>query len=116
MRSLRATSSLQRPAVIHLNLVPGFARGATITGASELLAGQVGAQDSHLAVVDTVTHFLYRALGWDAYFRNDFMGYNRANVTTEKQQAGTTSLLVYLVPLTSSNFFHLLWQPQPYPG
>ena len=84
------TSSLQRPAVIHLNLVPGFARGATITGASELLAGQVGAQDSHLAVVDTVTHYLYRALGWDAYFRNDFMGYNRANVTTEKQQAGTT--------------------------
>ncbi|QDZ18280.1 hypothetical protein A3770_01p07980 [Chloropicon primus] len=89
------TAALKRPAVVHLNLVPGFASGVGITKDSKLqrVLGDnriLGAVDAHLAAVDAVTHYLYRALGWDTYFRSDFMGYNGQNVTTERQQSGTT--------------------------
>ena len=87
--------SLKRPAVVHVNIVPGFAASAGITKTSKVrptfeIDSQMNAVPAHLAVVDTITHFLYRAIGWDTYFRTDFVGYTGLNVTTEKQQVGTS--------------------------
>jgi hypothetical protein len=77
--------------VIHLNVVPQYSKSAGITKSTFLdYRRHFEAQQPHLHVVDSVVHYLYRALGWDLEFRADFVGYNSANVTTVVQQQGTS--------------------------
>ena len=96
-----STKALHRPAVIHLNMVPSYSSSAGISSSSLLNSDDATSSSAntlsltlplphHSGVVDSVVHYLYRALGFGREFRTNFVGYNGVNVTTVKEQSGTS--------------------------